>query len=178
MKPIAIFTQKDVFPNQEDNKQDVVFEDRLTGKAIVFDYDNKIALVGNRVNPYYLLPGGGIDNEESIENGIIRECLEEIGCTVVLLNNFGVIEDYRNRDKKHCINHCYTAKLVGEKGALSLTEDEKKNGMHVIWASLDEAVKILEDEVDQLKKGEVKFYNTGYNILRDHLFLKELQKTI
>lgn len=176
MKSLAIFNQKDVFPEQDDNKQDIVFEDRPTGKAIVFDNENKIALVGNKVNSYYLLPGGGIDEDESIEDGITRECKEEIGCDVTLLNNLGIIEDYRNRDKKHCINHCHTAKLIGEKGELKLTEEEEKNGLHVIWVPLDEAIEILEKEVELLKKGEIKFYNTGYNILRDHLFLKELKK--
>jgi ADP-ribose pyrophosphatase YjhB (NUDIX family) len=176
MKLLATFNQKDIFPEQEDNKQNIIFEDRLTGKAIVFDHENKIALVGNKVNSYYLLPGGGIDSGESIPDGIIRECKEEIGCTVTLLNNIGAIEDYRNRDKKHCINYCYTAKLIGEKGELKLTEDEEKNGMHVMWVPLDDALKILEKEVLLLKKGEVNFYNTGYNILRDHLFLKELEK--
>jgi hypothetical protein len=45
-----------------------------------------------------------------------------------------------------------------------------------MWVPLDDALKILEKEVLLLKKGEVNFYNTGYNILRDHLFLKELEK--
>ena len=174
MKPLAIFTQKDVFPEQEEQKN-IAFEDPLTGKAIVFDHGNDVALVGNKVNSFYLLPGGGINKDESVENGIVRECLEEIGCHVKLLNNVGMVEDYRDRDKKHCINYCYTAKLIGEKGELQLTEDENGNGMHVIWVSLDEATKILEKEVEQLKKGEVKFYNTGFNILRDHLFLARAQ---
>lgn len=174
MKPLAIFKQKDVFPEQEEQKN-IVFEDRLTGKAIVFDHENNVALVGNKVNSFYLLPGGGISKDESVENGIIRECLEEIGCHVRLLDNIGITEDYRDRDKKHCINYCYTARLVGEKGDLQLAEDEKRNGMHVIWVSLNEAVKILEKEVGQLKKGKVKFYNTGFNIIRDHLFLTKTQ---
>jgi len=87
----------------------------------------------------------------------------------------GVIDDYRNRDKKHCINYCYSAKLFGKKGTLKLTEEEEKNGLHVIWVSLDEAINILGKEVEQLKRGEVTFYNTGFNILRDHLFLKEVK---
>jgi len=175
MQLIAIFKQKDVFPEKEEQKN-IVFEDRLTGKAIVFDNKNNVALVGNRVNSFYLLPGGGIDAGESIESGIVRECLEEIGCHVKIIDKIGVTEDYRNRDKKHCINHCYTAKLVGKKGEVQLTDDEKKNGMYVAWFPLNEAVMVLKKEVEQLKKGEVKFYNTGFNILRDYLFLDKAQK--
>lgn len=174
MKPLALFTQKDVFPEREDLKN-ITFEERLTGKAIVFDHENKVALVGNEVHSFYLLPGGGIEKGESVEDGIVRECLEEIGCRVELMHPIGIVEDYRNREKKHCINHCYSARLVGKKGALRLTEDERKNGLRVIWVSLDEAVKMLEKEVEQLKNGEVRFYNTGFNILRDHLFLNRAQ---
>jgi len=175
MKPLAVFKQKDIFPEQEEQKN-IVFKKRLTGKAIVFDHGDNVALVGNRINSFYLLPGGGINKDESVENGIIRECLEEIGCHVRLLNNVGIVEDYRDRDKKHYFNYCYTARLVGEKGRSKLTEDEDKNGMHVIWVSLDEGVKILEKELEQLKKGEVRFYNTGFNILRDHIFLTKARK--
>lgn len=173
MKNLRTFTQKDIFPDKEDDKEKINFEDRVTGKAIVFDDDSNVALVGTKVNSFYLLPGGGIDQGESIEVGIIRECLEEIGCIVELKIPIGTVDDYRNRDRKHCINYCYTAKLIEQKGELTLTEDEKKNGLHVIWVPLDEAIKILKKEVGQLKRGEVTFYNTGFNILRDHLFLKE-----
>ncbi len=178
MKKLGTFTQKDIFPEKKDDREEIKFEDRATGKAIVFDDDNNIALVGNKVNSFYLLPGGGIDPGESIESGIVRECLEEIGCNVELNVAIGTIDDYRNRDKKHCINYCYTAKIIGGKGELTLTEDEKKNGLHVIWAPLDEAIKILEKEVEQLRRGEVTFYNTGFNIVRDHLFLKELKRIL
>lgn len=176
MKNIGTHTQTDIFPNKEDNKKEIIFEDRATGKAIVFDDQKNIALVGNKVNSFYLLPGGGIDRDKSIESGIIRECLEEIGYNIKLIKAVGMIDDYRNRDKKHCINYCYTAKLIGEKVGLNLTEDETKNGLHVIWIPIDEAKRILEKEVEQLKRGEVTFYNTGFNILRDHFFLKELKE--
>lgn len=175
MKSLATHMQKDIFPKQPDNKAEIVFEDRLTGKAVVFDNENKMALVGTKVNSFYQLPGGGIDQGESIENGIIRECLEEIGCNVSLEHEIGEIDDYRNRDKKHCINYCYTARLIGDKGELTLTEDEEKNGLHVIWVPLDKAIGILEKEVEQVKRGEVTFYNTAFNILRDYKFLKEAQ---
>jgi len=176
MDPLAIFKEKDVFPSKNTPEDGIKYEDRPTGKAIVFDREGKIALVGNKVNSFYLLPGGGIDVGESIEDGIVRECLEEIGCQVKLDRSIGIIEDYRTRDKKHCVNYCYTAKLVGEKGKLTLTEDEKKNGMHVLWVSFDEAISILEKEKEQLKRGGVAFYNTGFNILRDSFFLNELKK--
>lgn len=174
MKFLAVIKEKDVFPEKKTSEDGVRYEDRPTGKAIVFDEEGKIALVGTKVNSYYLLPGGGIDPGESVEDGIVRECLEEIGCDVRLDRPLGIIEDYRTRDKKHCINYCYTAKLRGEKGKLTLTEEEIKNGLHVIWVPPEKAIAILKDETEQLKRGEVTFYNTGFNILRDFHFLNQL----
>ncbi|OGZ03800.1 MAG: hypothetical protein A2648_02490 [Candidatus Lloydbacteria bacterium RIFCSPHIGHO2_01_FULL_41_20] len=55
-------------------------------------------------------------SDENIQTGIIRECLEEVGCVVSILDEVGCIDDYRPRDKKHCISYCYTARILGGKG--------------------------------------------------------------
>lgn len=175
MKPIATFYQRDVFPLMPETPG-VQFVDRPTGKAVIFNKNQRVALVGNKVNSFYLLPGGGIDKDEGVRDGIIRECLEETGCSVGLDRFLGIVEDYRNRDKTHCISYCYTANVIRENIKLSLTPDEEKNGMHVIWVTLNEAVRLLNKEIDDLRKGEVQFYNTGFNILRDSIFLNEAQK--
>ena len=175
MKSIAIFYQRDVFPLMPE-ALDVKFVDRPTGKAVIFDENKHVALVGNKVNSFYLLPGGGINNDERVEDGIIRECLEETGCDVKLDKLLGIVEDYRDRDKVHCISYCYTANVITKNKKLSLTLDEEKNGMYVIWVALEEAIRIFSEEIDDLKKGKVQFYNTGFNILRDNVFLNEARK--
>ena len=171
---LATHTEGDVFPAQTNQSytDPVVYEDRLTGKGIILDKDGDVALIGNRVNTFLTLPGGGIDDGETIEQGIIRECREEAGCDVELLHNIGYVDDYRPRDKKHCITHCYIAGIVGKKRSSDLTQDEVKNGFHVIWVPMSEALRISEKQIAQLRSGEVIFYNTGFNILRDALFLK------
>ena len=80
IKHLKTFYQKDIFPNMEIS--DTVLEDRITGKAIMTDSEGKIALVGSDVSLLYTLPGGGIEDGESIEAGIIRESKEETGCIV------------------------------------------------------------------------------------------------
>lgn len=170
-KKLKTFTQKDIFPNME--CINVIFEVRLTGKVIVLDKDNKIALVGASVNNIYTLPGGGINKNESIEDGIIREAKEETGCNIKIDRIMGVIDDFRNRDKKHCISHCAIARVFGEKGELYLTEEENKNGLHVIWLDKDEAYKTLEEEMNKVINGEIAYYNTAFNIIRDFEFVKK-----
>lgn len=49
----------------------------------IFSSDRKhVLLVKRRDVPVWVLPGGGIDRDESSENAVIREILEETGFTV------------------------------------------------------------------------------------------------
>ncbi|HSX13070.1 MAG TPA: NUDIX domain-containing protein [Chlamydiales bacterium] len=51
--------------------------------GVIFSQDrNSVLLVKRRDVPVWVLPGGGIDRDESSENAVIREILEETGFTV------------------------------------------------------------------------------------------------
>lgn len=172
MKKIVAIYQKDVFPEMSESSN-IEYADRNTGKAIMIDSERKICLIGNNQNDFLELPGGGIDDGENIGEGVIRECLEETGYKVVLKSEVGSIDDYRPRDKKHCINFCYVVSVVGEKGEVSHTEDESNIGMYTKWVDVKTAIDIFRKQEKDLKKGKVTFYNTGFNILRDRKFLEE-----
>lgn len=176
MKKIAIFYEKDIYPKSSTALETVGYIDRVTGKAIIFDKEGMIALVGNNQNDFYLLPGGGVDREEEVIAGVSRECLEEVGCKVGSFKEVGCIEDYRPRDKKHYISYCYVVYVDGDKGTPYYTEKEISVGMHVKWVTISEALVILRQQKTDLEEGRVKFYNTGYNIVRDLLFLEEASR--
>lgn len=171
MKNIFTIHEKDVYPDKK--TEPVEYEDRLTVKAIVIDSEGKIGLVGNTQNSFLQLPGGGIDTGEDIKEALKRECLEEIGCLVETISEIGCIDDYRPRDKKHCINYCYVVKVVGEKGTPNYTEKETEIGMYTKWVTIQEAMNLFEKQKQDLEKGLVTFYNTGFNILRDYYLLKQ-----
>jgi ADP-ribose pyrophosphatase YjhB (NUDIX family) len=172
MKKITTIYQKDVFPEMEEDPN-IEYTDRNTGKAIIIDNEGKVGLVGNKQNDFLQLPGGGIDDSEGIIQGVIRECLEETGCNVKLKFEVGVIDDYRTRDKKHCINFCYIVVVTGEKGGVSHTDDESNVGMYTKWVGVKTALDIFKKQERNLKEGKVTFYNTGFNILRDLKFLED-----
>jgi ADP-ribose pyrophosphatase YjhB (NUDIX family) len=171
MKSIATIYQKDVFPDMAE-APGVEYLDRNTGKAIVLDVDGNMALVGNSQNTVLQMPGGGIDEGEAIDEGVIRECREEIGCVVELKSEVGVVDDYRPRDKRHCISFCYTATVLGQKGTVSYTENEDSIGMYVVWIDPKKALNVFKKQEKDLRDGKIGFYNTGFNILRDLMFLK------
>ncbi|MCX6739565.1 MAG: NUDIX hydrolase [Candidatus Parcubacteria bacterium] len=173
-KVFMVLRDKDVFPNVPEATEvvDIVWKVRPTGKVVLFNEENKIALMGNKVNTFLLLPGGGIDDNESILDGITRECQEETGCKIELQKTLGVTEDFRLRDSRHCISFGFSAKVISY-GTPSLTENEADIGAYVKWLSLPEAIELLTLQEEKVKNGEVKFYNTCFNTIRDSFFAKK-----
>ena len=66
---------------------------------------------------------------------------------------------------------CFLAEAVKENDKDLRTEGEKKNGLVVQWFELNKALEILENQTEKVKNGEVGFYNTAFNIIRDNYFL-------
>lgn len=61
---------------------------RVNVRAIIYK-DGKIFAVRHKTNdgttaPYYAVPGGGLDEQESLTDGLTREIIEETGVTPVI----------------------------------------------------------------------------------------------
>jgi ADP-ribose pyrophosphatase YjhB (NUDIX family) len=172
---LMVLRDRDIFPNVTDDF-DIVWKDRHTGKVVLFNNENQIALIGNKVNDFFLLPGGVEENESLIE-GIKRECQEETGCETEIEEALGMTEDFRTRDGKHYINHGYIAKVISQ-GVAKFTGNEINIGAYVKWIPLVEAVILFAQQEEMVKAGGVKFYNTCFNIFRDSFFIHRAQDFI
>lgn len=168
--PLLVLRDNDIFPNSP-NPSNVIWKDRITGKVVLFNEKNEIALIGNKVNDFFLLPGGGVDENESVLDGTKRECREETGCEIEITKELGVTEDFRTRDSRHGVSYGYSAKVISY-GTRTPTENETDVGAYVTWISLAEAVTLFAAQEARVKAGEVKFYNTCFNIIRDALFIR------
>lgn len=61
-------------------------------KALIFD-DNRVLMVRLTYYPNtWTFPGGGVDQNETIEQAAVRECHEEIGITLESLSYIGDLE--------------------------------------------------------------------------------------
>ncbi len=147
-----------------------ITQKREASRAVVFDAEGKVALLHVTKKNYHKLPGGGIDEGESIEAALERELLEEIGCKVGSVKELGVVEEFRGKFDLHQTSCCFVSDVLGEKGTAHLEQGEIDDGFEQIWMPLEEAIKTLESE------RTVEDYEGKFIVLRDVTFLKEAHR--
>ena len=107
---------------------------RLTAIVACSDDAGRVLLVKQIGGPYagaWLLPGGGVDEGESIEEGLRREMREETGCELDDIRSVATYEvDERTQDFKALV-HVFRAKARGQARA--------EDGSAIRWASPTEA---------------------------------------
>lgn len=80
---------------------------QIRGGVIIIE-DDKVALI-ERVNAkgtYFLFPGGGVEEGETVEEAAVREAWEELGVEVQLVGLVAVVEFDQNEQ------HYYLAQIV------------------------------------------------------------------
>ncbi len=166
MKPLLVIREEEIFPNTEPYEVDDSWEDRVTVKMIVFDNDNNIALYGIR---YLLLPGGGVEEGETMEEAVKRECLEEIGCKVEVIKEIGFTREFRLKTKRKQETHCFVTKVIGDKGEPhSEQEDERK--AKIEWMDINDALTLLKKNKEIISPLS---YNSQFNVRGHIVFLEK-----
>lgn len=145
---------------------------RKAVRAVVFDPEGKIALLHVTRDQYYKLPGGGIEQDENHEAALQRECLEEIGCRVEVLDELGMIIENRKFCNLKQISYCYFAKQVGNQNKPNFTTDEIEEGFEELWVPYKKAMALLE------KNEAIGIEGRSYIVPRDTLFLKAAERFI
>jgi len=142
MKTIKELSDIDLFKDAENVTDRSDFYDRVSTKAILLNNENKIAMIHFAYSDLYMLPGGKQDEDESLEDALLRETKEETGYNSEIIKESGLIINYKNKIKQRNYCYCYLAKTVGEQGEKSFTPNESKNGEpDLVLLLLDEAIK-------------------------------------
>lgn len=165
MKLLASIRPEDVDP-ESPHFDYTTFTSRPADRVILFDGD-KVALIHVSKHNYYMLPGGGIEDED-IAAGLGREILEEVGCEAKIEQEVGSVELYFDRWQQKQIDHCYTAQKISSPDATARTEFEEEEGHQVIWAAS------LAEEIELVEKAAPKERDGMLVRARDLLFLKTL----
>ena len=123
--------------NQSDKNRQYVRRPGAYG--IIRNDDNQIAVA--KVDTRYFLPGGGVEGGESLEECLKRECLEEIGAEISVLDNFarGNCYFYSTTRNAHMesLGHFFTCQID------KILDIESEESHELVWLDMDQAVKLL-----------------------------------
>ena len=141
MKILATIKSVDVNPNAKGTDY-ATFTRRNAARVVLLD-DKKVALIHVSAHNYYMLPGGGIDDDD-IETGLRREVKEEIGCEIEILDEVGSTDLYFDRWTILQTDYCYIAKAVSSGLELARTDFEESEGHKIVWANdINQAIELV-----------------------------------
>lgn len=103
-------------------------------------------LISHEVNTdYYLIPGGGLEAGETLEECCTREVCEETGYIVNPVSHFLTINEYYEEYK--FISHYFLCDIIGE-SEQNLTANEIKRGLIPEWISQDKMLELYSKHGD------------------------------
>lgn len=127
---------------------------RTACRGIVIE-NSEILLSYESVTGQWMIPGGGLEENESEADCCIREVAEETGILVNASECLLEIDEYYENWK--LINKYFICKVKGTANT-KLTERERNVGMEARWLSVDNAKNIFSKhasytETDEMRRG-------------------------
>lgn len=128
------------------------------------------------IGEYYALPGGGQHQYETMQQAVVRECLEETGYTVIPQGFAAVYEEIftddnqreKNPDYAHKIVHIFRCSLADAPQATPTEPDS--NQTDFVWVDIDAASGInllpgfVRQNIRQLCESDAPMY-LGLNVV-------------
>ena len=129
---------------------------RINGRAIIIDGDEVLLMFRRKikagvVNEYYAIPGGGKEENETIEECVKREIKEEFNLDIEVKEYLGKVEDEKN------IGYVYNAKILGgsfKLGGEELDHNTEDNYYEVQKVKLSEIdnINLFEENKELIRK--------------------------
>lgn len=142
---------------------------RLTARAVLQRPDGLFAVMYVGKYGIYILPGGGVDEGESIEDALHREVAEETGCRCREIRHLGVVSENRAHADYTQLSYYYAVQTDDAGEGNHLTDAEKSNGTQLQWHTLEELLHLIGDPVHEVNQRK-------YLQARDMAALKEYIK--
>lgn len=121
------------------------FKVRRASRGVLVNED-KIALLNVTKHNFHKLPGGGIKKGESVEEASKRELLEEVGCDCEIIDQSGIIIEWRDQLKLLQISYVFFAKVAGEVNQSKFEQGEINDGFKLEWIPFDEIEEVLKND--------------------------------
>ena len=139
-------------------------EKRISARGIIIEDNNLYVIFRRRINPdgtfreYYVIPGGGVDSKENLEEAVIRELKEELSIDVK-------VNGYVGKDEGDAsIAHFFACSKISGKTTLG-GEEALKNSPENYYEIKKINIKEL-DKINILSKDIIlKAFNKEYVII-------------
>lgn len=158
-----------------ENRFDTFSKVREGCRGIVIQ-DGNILLSREEKTDWWLIPGGGIEEGESLKQCCEREVLEETGYIVEAGEQFLTLNEYYEEYKY--VSHYFICKVVGQ-GQMKLTDYEKERGLVPKWIPFLEALEVYSKHevyapISEPKRGS---YQREYVALREYMERRNENRT-
>ncbi len=117
---------------------------RNTARALILQGENILLLRkdGYEKGERFALPGGGQDIGETLEEALMRECVEEIGTRVEIRDLVYVADYFKPRDtdplsRRHLVEFLFACRVPDDYAPRNGHHPDKHQ-VEVVWARLDE----------------------------------------
>ena len=171
---ITEISDRDFGFNMPKEKTDKI---RFCVRVLLFNDKDEICVVKSEKYGYMQLPGGGIEDGESIIKALCRETEEETGFLIKDIEPVGFTLERREDDRNtHSWGRdiSYVFKVLPSKEVgTNYTEDEIDEGFKPIWVRLEDF--IAEQESNE---GKMESYSRCFSNRRDLLIAKYFQNRI
>ena len=131
-------------------------EKRINGRAIIIDGEDVLLMFrrkikNGQIKEYYAIPGGGLEENETIEECVKREIQEEFNIEVEVKGQLGVVEDAKN------IGYIFKCSIISGTpilGGEELENNSEENYYEVRKLKVSEIDKydILEENKELIRK--------------------------
>lgn len=147
------------------------FTKTRSGSRGIIIRDGKILLSHETRSGLLLVPGGGLEENETAEECCIREVEEETGYIVRPVHEFLILYEYY--EEYRYISRYFVCEAVG-KGQIRLTEAEAERGLEPRWIPIEKALDMFSHHQDYAAVSEEKrgSYLREYTALTEYLKLK------
>ena len=141
---------------------------RISGRGVVI-HNNKILLNMFGNGAYYNIPGGGVEQGESIKESVIREVLEESGLTVEVAEFLYFLECEKpyfviDGNEVGQASMVFSCNLIGSDQITPPTipdtnPEDLSMVSHAVWVSMEELSKIK--LIPKINDNLIKYYSSG-----------------
>src|SRR5574344_35167 len=97
---------------------------------------------------YFETPGGGVDQGETPEVAVVRECREELGYSVKVLDDLGFVDDFYNLIGRENHNHFFICLREGDYLGRHFVSAGDQMIKETLWLPVEQIIRLYEGVPD------------------------------